>query len=168
MYQKRKNEKDILYILNHLRPEDLHEVKTSRGKNFKKQIPKEIMQSNAYFVLGVEKKTQRPAVMGGCVEVEKGVGMVWLLATPIALKHRICLLRHLKKNIENFDQKYWLTYNFLWKENTIAKTWLKKFGYRFPAEEENKTFLDNQFLNISNIPKDFEVFYRIRETRGLI
>lgn len=167
MYRKHKNVKDIKYILKHLRPEDLHEVKMQRGKNYLKEIPKEIMESNHHFVLGIEKKTNIPAVMGGCVDAGNGVGIVWLLSTPKVLKHQICLLKNLKKDIQEFDEKYWLTFNMLYKENEIAKHWLKKYGYRFPKEETNKTPLDMAMLAQVKTPEDFEVFYRLRETRGL-
>lgn len=167
MYRKEKNKKDILYILNNLRAEDKHEVIIQKGKRFRKTFTKELMGSNDYFVLGCTKNDDTPAVMGGCVSVGSGIACIWLLSTPEAINHQICLLKNLKNDIRLFDKRYWLTYNILYKENRIAKNWLKRFGYRFPASEENKTVFDLTLLHSIKVPDEFELFYRMRETRGL-
>ena len=73
----------------------------------------------------------------------------------IPVNHQNCLLRNLKKDIESFDEKFWMTFNFLYKENKLAKRRLSKFGYVFDKPSG------------MNIPKDFELFYRKRHTRGL-
>lgn len=167
MYRKKKNEKDVNYILKRLRKEDAHECLIQRGKHYRKDIIKDIMTSNQYVVVACEKTTNTPVLMGGATKVSDGVAVVWLLTTPKVVKHQICLLRELKKEIEKFDEKYWLTFNTIYKENRVAKKWLKKYGYRFPNDEEEKTLADKCLLKQIPVPEGFELFYRIRKPRGL-
>ncbi len=156
MYRKEKNEKDVRYILEHLREEDKHEAIIQKGENYVEECLKDIMGNSEYFVLGCKKSDDTPVCMGGCARTnEQGIGIVWLLTTPEIVNHQKCLLRNLKKDIESFDEKFWMTFNFLYKENKLAKRWLSKFGYVFDRPSG------------MNIPEDFELFYRKRETRGL-
>lgn len=188
MYRKEKNIEDIKFVLDNLRPEDRHEVETLRGENWKEDFIKDLMDEEKYghFVLACTKKDDIPAViggsydnkdyiayaMGGSFKTAEGIGIVWLLTTPEALKHQLTLLRNIRKDIlEKFDDKYWLTLNMIWKENHIAKRWLKRFGYRFPADilQEGKelNFYDRLMLNKFKTPDGFEPFYRKRKIRGL-
>ena len=156
MYRKKKNRKDILYILKNLRAEDKHEAIISRGENYIKECLNDLMKSKDYISIAKRKSDNTPVCMGGVAKTtEKGVGVVWLLSTPDIVNHQYYLLKNLKKELEKIDKEYWLTYNMIYKENTLAKKWLTKFGYKF----ENIFGL--------KIPKDFEFFYRVKEMRGL-
>lgn len=158
MYRKYKNEKDVRYILEHLREEDKHEALIQKGENYIEECLNDIMNNDDYFVLGCSKKDDTPICMGGCVRTqEEGVGVVWLLSTPEIVNHQICLLRNIKSDIENFDKEFWMTFNMLYSENKLAKKWLQKFNFNF----------DNPNPVGLNIPKDFEFFYRTRKIRGL-
>lgn len=158
MYEKKKNEKDILYILEHLRAEDEHEAIIQKGENFKEIILQEIMDCKTRTYLGCKKSDDTPVCVGGYTDTqEKGVGIVWLLSTPEIEKNKNCLLRHIIKSFEEIDEKYWLTCNILYSENRFAKKWLKKLGFKF----------NNPKPDGINVPDGFEFFYRIRETRGL-
>ena len=159
MYRKEKNEKDVLYVLEHLREEDRLEAITIRGENYIETCLADIMKMNDDdILLGCKKSDDTPVCIGGCVPTEdKMIGVVWLLSTPDITNHQICLLRHIKQQMEIYDQKYWITYNFIFNKNALAKKWLTKFGYKF----------DIQKLNGIKIPENFEFFYRKRETRGL-
>lgn len=158
MYRKEKNLNDILYILENLREEDKHEALIQRGKNYIQAIASDIINSKGYFILGCSKKDDKPICMGGCVETdEKGVGVVWLLSTPEIEKHQICLLRNIKQLMKDFDKDFYMTFNCIYKENALAKGWLKKMGYSFNLAKPV----------FANLPKDFEFFYRLRKQRGL-
>jgi len=156
MYRKEKNIKDVLYILEHLRPEDKHEAIIQKGKNYIWECLKDIMDSDSYFVLGCKKSDDTPVVMGGCAPTnEKGIGIVWLLSTPEIVKHQTCLLRNLKKDIQALGDEYLILFNTIYSENNLAKRWLKKFGFKF----------DNPFG--AKIPDGFELFYKKKDMRGL-
>lgn len=158
MYEKEKNEKDILYILEHLKPEDEHEARTQKGDNFKEIILEEIMNNKTRTFLGCRKSDDLPVCVGGYTDTnEKGIGIVWLLSTPEIEKKRTCLIRNIILAFKEIDEKYWLTCNMLFSENNFAKKWLKKIGFKF----------DNPHPQGIDIPEGFEFFYRIRETRGL-
>lgn len=158
MYEKEKNEKDILYILEHLKPEDEHEARTQKGDNFKEIILKEIMNDQTRTFLGCRKEDDLPVCIGGYTDTnEKGIGIVWLLSTPEIEKKRTCLIRNIILAFKEIDEKYWFTCNMLFSENHFAKKWLKKIGFKF----------DNPHPQGIDIPEGFEFFYRIRETRGL-
>ena len=158
MYEKKKNEKDILYILEHLRLEDKHEAITQKGENYKQIILEEIMNCKTRTYLGCRKSDDLPVCIGGFTDTqEKGVGIVWLLSTPEIENNKTCLLRHIVGAFEEIDARYWLTCNILFSENRFAKRWLKKLGYKF----------NNPKPDGIDVPDGFEFFYRIRATRGL-
>lgn len=158
MYEKEKNEKDILYILEHLRSEDKQEAITQKGENYKEIILEEIMNCKTRTYLGCRKSDNLPVCIGGFTDTnEKGVGIVWLLSTPEIENNKTCLLRHIIGAFEEIDAKYWLTCNILFSENRFAKRWLKKLGYKF----------NNPKPEGLDVPDGFEFFYRMRETRGL-
>ena len=156
MYRKEKNIKDVLYILEHLRPEDKHEAIIQKGNNYIWECLKDIMDSDSYFVLGCKKSDDTPVVMGGCAPTqEKGIGIVWLLCTDEIVKYQTCLLRNLKKDIQLLSKEYWMLFNTIYCENNLAKRWLKKFGFKF----------DNLFG--AELPEGFEFFYKKKDMRGL-
>ena len=158
MYEKEKNEKDILYILEHLRLEDKHEAITQKGEDYKQIILEEIMNCKTRTYLGCRKADDLPVCIGGFTDTqEKGVGIVWLLSTPEIENNKTCLLRHIVGAFEEIDARYWLTCNVLFSENRFAKRWLKKLGYKF----------NNPKPDGIDVPEGFEFFYRIRATRGL-
>ena len=158
MYEKEKNEKDVLYILEHLRPEDEHEARTQKGDNFKEIILEEIMSDKTRTYLGCKKSDDTPVVIGGYSDTnEEGIGVVWLLSTPEIEKNKTCLLRNIINALDEIDRKYWFTYNILFSENKFAKKWLKKIGFKF----------NNPHPVGLNVPEGFEFFYRVRKTRGL-
>lgn len=160
MYRKEKNEADVLYILEHLREEDLIETKSAYGENWKEKNLKAIMQTEFDVLMGVTKDGNRPVAIGGAWHLEKdpeGVGVVWMLCTDEVTEHKICLLREIKKEFKKYDKEYWLLYNFIHTHNSFAKNWLKWIGFKFDRPKPIGM----------NIPKDFEFFYRIRHKQGL-
>lgn len=158
MYRKEKNEADVRYILEHLRDEDKHEAFVQKGENWKEECFNDVMNSSDYFALGCKKSDNTPVCMGGCAKTsERGVGIVWLLSTPEVVNYQIYLLKNLRKDILLLSNDYWMMCNMLYVKNSLAKKWLKKFGFKF----------DRLHPIGSNIPDDFEFFYRLRKTRGL-
>ena len=100
MYRKPKNEKDVLYILNHLRKDDLEEVKAIHGDKWRENVFDSIMKTDFDVLMGINTDGDVPVCMGGAWHLDKdpnGVGCVWLLCTEDIVNHKICLLRELKK-----------------------------------------------------------------------
>ena len=156
MYEKQKNEKDVLYILKNLRPEDEAEARVLKGDDYINVLLQEIMSPNVITRLGCKKSDDTPVCIGGYTDArEEGAGVVWLLATNEVENYKTCLLRNIIKTLKEADEKYQVTYNFLFSENKLAKSWLKKTGFRFDNPQG------------INAPEGFEFFYRIRPVRGL-
>lgn len=174
MYRKQKNEKDVLYILEHLRADDLEEVKAVHGDKWKENVLSDIMKTDFDVLMGVTKDGDIPVCMGGAWAVNKvrrfndknapitpednGVGYVWMLCTDEIVNHKICLLRELKKEFRKYDNEFWLLCNFIYYKNEFAKKWLKWMGFDF----------SNPHPNGLNVPQGFEFFYRIRKRKGLL
>lgn len=155
MYKVYKNEKDVQYILDNLRLEDMLELHTTYGNNYKEIAKNNIMQANFPTIICKSKKDNTPIAMGGIWEIIKednGIAGVWLLSTDKVKNHQISLLRTIKREIDKADEKYWLTYNFIYEKNFMAKKWLKWLGYSF----------DNPKPKGVDIPSSFEYFYRLR------
>ena len=160
MYRKEKNEKDVRYILDNLRADDLEEVKAVHGENWKEAVFESIMKTDFDVLMGINKDGDVPVCMGGAWHIardQKGVGVVWMLCTDDVVNHKHCLLRELKKEFRKYDQKFWYLYNFIYCKNEFAKKWLMWIGFKF----------DNPRPIGLNIPKEFEYFYRIKKIRGL-
>lgn len=157
--RKKKNKKDIKYILSHLREEDKLECVAVHGQNYKKAVFDSIMNTDYDIIIGYDKKNKKPVCMGGIAHISsdaEGVGIVMMLSTEDIRNHQYSLLTGLKKLFAEYDEKYWLTYNFIYSKNYMAKRWLKWLGFRFDLN-------NNLFMS-----EEFEYFYRIKEFKGLL
>lgn len=160
--------KDCEYILDNLRKEDVEEVSTTLGKDWKNLTIK-ALQSGLPFNLVKTQKDDRPVLMYGAWPIYKenqSIAVVWLLSTPEIKEHQIKFLREIKNDLKIYDDKYGILYNMIYSKNRLAKRWLKKSGFRFPKDEKKKIPLDLLFSKM-NTPENFEVFYREREIVGL-
>lgn len=162
MYRKRKTEKDVLYILDHLREFDKKEVQAVHGDEWREKVFEQVMQTDFDVLMGINSEGDVPVCMGGACHLEKdepGVGVVWLLCTDDISNHPIVLLRELKKEFKKYDEQYWFLYNFMLSEDEQAKGWLKWMGFDFSMPHP---------ANLKSVmPKGFEFFYRIRKPKGL-
>lgn len=158
--RKAKNEKDVLFILDNLRSEDIEESKFVYGEDWKNKSLTNIMKSDCHAVVGVDSITGTPVCIGGVTAIDNnsGVGVVWLLATNDVKNHKYSLLKELKKEFDNYDEKYWFLYNFIFYKNNLAKSWLKWLGFKFD--------LKNKYNSVTT--SKFEFFYRIRKRKGLL
>ena len=160
---------DIEYILDNLRKEDRLEVIQNKGENYKEIILDEISKNKDKEILVAKTKNDNtPVLIHGCwgLYENPSIGIIWMLSTPEIVNHQKCFLREMKKELKKIDEKFGLTLNQLYKENYIAKNWLKWVGFRFPAEEKIKNLIDKEFLK-ANIHENFEIFYRERNVKGL-
>ena len=154
LHRAYKNEKDVKYILDNLRPADYHECRIIHGENWKQTVYDSIMQTEFYVLLGKTDNDDTPVCMGGIWEAcpeTPNIGVAWLLSTPEVSKYAMCLIRELKKEIEKADEKFDFMYNIIYKENFEAQKWLKPFGFVF----------DNSKAPIP-VPLGFEYFYRLK------
>lgn len=163
MYKSEKNIDDIIFILDNLREEDKLEAIENNGLDYKKLLLEQFENTQNEIIIGKTKKENKPVLMYGAWATENPlIACIWLLSTPDIVNNKICFIKELKKQIKEYDSKYYILFNKIYKKNYLAKNWLKAVGFRFPSEEENKTQLDYEFLKIKT-SKDFEYFYRERK-----
>ena len=156
---KKTNKKDIKYILNHLRAEDLAEVKSAHGSNWKKVVLNDFFKHKV--TIGVDKVTGEAVCMGGVCHLindPDNVGVVLMLSTDKIKNHRFSAIKGLKREIEKYEKSYFMLYNVIYHTNHLAKNWLKKLGFKFDISRPVGY----------PIPKGFEFFYKIRERKGLL
>ena len=84
MYRKQKNEKDVKYILEHLRECDRKEVQSIHGDEWENKVFEDIMKSDFDVLMGINVDGDVPVCMGGVLHLETdepGVGVVWMFFT---------------------------------------------------------------------------------------
>ena len=155
MYRTIPTLDDVEYILDNLREEDLIEATETHKENWRQEIINELLKHQNEYIIAKSKKDKKPVLMAGAFNQDKTMpysAVVWMLSTPEIAKHQKTFIKEMKKEIEKYDEKYSLLCNRIYKSNHIAKKWLKLVGFKFINDNENK---------------DFQIFYRIRPTKGL-
>ncbi len=163
------NSNDILFVLDNLRNEDKIEAFNTLGPDWKNITFNRLINSKQPFILAKTKKDDIPVLVAGAwceSEINNSVACIFMLSTPEIKNHQIAFLKEFKKELEKYDEKFALLYNFLYKENLSAKNWLNWAGFIFPANKKYKNLLDKAFLLLP-CNQDFEVFYRERKIKGL-
>jgi len=61
----------------------------------------------------------------------KGLGAIWMMATPDLLKHREQFMRECKDTIREVSQGYSCVFNYTDERNTVHHRWLKWCGFTF-------------------------------------
>lgn len=156
MQLKRKevNEKDLLFILQNLREEDIEELKVSHGDNYIQAEMKSIFE-NCEAMLAVDDKTEKPIFVYGVHPLPYGnEAIIFLLSTPEIVKYIRSFMIEMKKELEEYDKRFFYLSNIIYEKNFIAKKWLKKVGFKFDYTE----------FCFYKVPDGFEYFYRIRKT----
>lgn len=151
--RKQKSFKDVQYILDNLRSEDLEELKALWGENWRSATIKNIMETEFLVLVGFFDK---PVVMGGIWEIggkNSKIACVWLLSTKDVNKHKISLLKEISEEVRKAEEKYSVLFNFIYEKNYKAKKWLKLLGFKF----------DNPAPSGISVPQGFEFFYRVKE-----
>ena len=153
---KRTNDKKIFkFILNNLRDEDLRELKDIRGKNWFKSALKNLEGTEVIVMFAPnEQNNMIPIAMGGFepyFENGNKLAIVWLLSTKFIKYHKFLFWKELKTYFNQEKSKYSILFNFIYKSNFQAKSWLKLLGFSF----------DNPKPQGIDIPENFEFFYKV-------
>lgn len=149
MLKQNKNIKDVIYIVDNLREEDLAETKALWGKNWRKKTIENIMNTDFLILYSYE----IPIAIGGFVPVTSShikLACVWLLCSKDVKRNKLKLFKTLKSQIEKESLNFEIFYNYIYKSNKEAKRWLKKLGFCFENPNPEKLL----------IHKNFEFFYR--------
>lgn len=152
MVKLTKNKRYFEYILNNLREQDLEEVKALWQEAWKEKALKTLSDRKISVLFSKDK----PIAMGGFVPVKDKnikIAVVWLLCSSFVKENRSLLIKTLKNEILKAEKEYDLMFNYIYKSNFEAKSWLKKLGFKF----------DNPKPIGLNLKKDFEFFYKVKK-----
>ncbi len=153
---KRKsiNKKDVLFILQNLREEDIEELKISHGNNYIQAEMNSIF-NDCEAMLAVDEKTEKPIFIYGVSPLPDGKeAIIFMLSTPEIVKYTRSFFIEMTKELEEYDKRFFYLSNIIYEKNFLAKKWLKKAGFKF----------DNPKLCFCQVPDKFEYFYRLRKT----
>jgi len=118
-----------------LRQEDAREIRSATGKAPYEILPDCVVPEKT-FVLHVSFSKDYPgsllALFGVCPFPDKErVGIPWMVATPLLVRHQIYILRNSKKWIDTLAADYDLLINCVDARNEVHIKWLKWCGFTF-------------------------------------
>lgn len=157
MIKETNNISDIQYILDNLRKEDEEELIAQLGLNWKEKMLNYSAGKIFKILYGVDNVGKRvPIAIGGFTELSEKdptIACVWLLSTNAVLKNKRLFFQEIKKQLIEAEKKYTILYNYIYKSNYTAKSWLKNLGFKF--DKAKPVYLP--------VKKDFEFFYKLIE-----
>lgn len=124
------SEKDMKYLSEHMRGQDVAEVTASHGTNMHYIIKSCVRRSNDAWALLVDKKLMFIAGIGE-VSLLGGVGAPWLLGTDLITQHPKIFLRYTRELISEVMQTHNCLANYVDVRNSAAIRYLKHMGFRF-------------------------------------
>jgi hypothetical protein len=143
------NKKDIQPIADNMRWADKNEVYLANHLTPREAVERSFNNSALYFTIEINK---RPEAMFGVVNIDDGVGCIWMLSTDKFCKISKLFLKHCKAHVELILKHYDKLYNYVYAENRAAIRWIKKCGAVFhvaaPYGVENRMFRYFEFRGI--------------------
>ncbi len=157
MIKETNNISDIQYILGNLRKEDEQELMAQLGQDWKEKILVYFSGKLFKVLYGFNYVGDKvPIAMGGFAELsteDPTIACVWLLSTNFVSRNKKLFFKELKKQLLEAETKYTVLYNYIYKSNYTAKSWLINFGFKF----------DKPKPKCLPVKKDFEFFYKLVE-----
>lgn len=77
---------------------------------------------------------------------QRGLGIPWMMASPLMHEHRSDLLREARKVVEGFHMKYPVLGNVVYQYNHSSIVFLKRLGFNF-VSRLNLGYLNAPFLS---------------------
>lgn len=154
--RKKINMRDVNYIIDNLRDEDIEEIKISFGNDYKQELIKSLFHYKS--TIAIDSKTKKPILIYGVCpfENDKRAAIIFMLSTKDIVNYKRSFFFELKKQIADYDKHYYFLCNQIYSKNFLAKKWLKYVGFKFD-------FPKPYGMSVSD---GFEYFYRIRKTNN--
>lgn len=135
-YTRETAKEDIPYLAVNLRNEDRAEILASSG------LPPEVALEMGRVISRrcrtICMSDGTPAGIYGVSDTKiKGLGSIWLLATPDLLKVQRQFLRECREGISEISQGYSCVFNYTDARNAVHHKWLKWCGFTFIKEHKN-------------------------------
>jgi len=140
---------EIEFILDNIRDEDREELENLYGCKWREKTLESLKKQKFQILYGLcGEKGRCPIAMGGIYDVKcqaGKIGCVWLLSSRFIGRNKTALMRVLRNQLYADMPDYDILYNFIYKSNYEAKSWLKKLGFRFGNPNPEKIILKEGF-----------------------
>lgn len=130
---RKSNSADVLFLADHLRAEDVAEVKAASGHSPFEALMTSFEDSAEVYTL-LSDTGQPIAMFGLAPSGHAAVGIVWLLATDELKSVSRYFLAHTREYITKFHQSFPILANAVDARNTTHVRWLLWAGFRIITE----------------------------------
>lgn len=118
---------DAAYLAPRLREQDVQELWRVGHRDFLDVLLTSIAASDeAYTILA---ELEPVGVFGVAPATEPGVGIPWMLASDGLLSVRKDFVRYGFQIVEDFNSRYPLLTNVVWRGNSVSRRWLAYVGF---------------------------------------
>jgi hypothetical protein len=149
-YTRFTSRDDIPFLAKNLRDEDKAEVSAASGLDMEVALERGYLHSKICKTICMSDGT--PAAIFGVADTGiKGLGSIWLLATPDLLKVQRQFLRECRKGISDISQGYTCIFNYTDARNTVHHRWLKWCGFTFIKQHDQHGLGQIPFLEFVKI-----------------
>ncbi len=127
------HEVDILKNMT-LRKADIEELRAATGKDTWAALKCCVMHSNEFTDVCLERETGEIITIFGLAS-NGGIGIPWMLASPLILKYQKLLMRYSKLIIKEMLEMFPLLINQVDSRNEVHVRWIKHMGFKFDGVE---------------------------------
>ena len=143
-------QEDLNFLADNLRVEDRNEVIAASGLNPRVALQLGFRTSKRLKTICLTDGT--PVSIYGVADTNiKGLGSIWLLATPSIMKAQTSFLRGCRDALEEISEGYDAVFNYTDARNTVHHRWLKWCGFVFIAEHKKHGVGQVPFLEFVKI-----------------
>ena len=134
---------DAVQVANNLRPEDLKEIE---GMGHKSPAVIFSVLASDVAVSFFSKEGEIAGVAGICPDSRAGVGVIWMLCTPVVQKEPFTFVRQAKQWLADEQRNYRLLWNLADARNLYHHKLLRMLGFKalrsVPAGPFNLPYLE--------------------------
>ena len=129
-------EEDLAHLAENLRDEDVAELKAQSGLEPHMALKFALVMSR--YIKTICDPSGTPIGIYGVTDTSmKGLGSIWMMATPDLLKHQRQFLRECREGISEISQGSTCVFNYTDARNKVHHKWLKWCGFTFINEHKN-------------------------------
>lgn len=134
-YVRNLTRADIDHLAENLRERDVAELDAQSGLTPRKALEMALVFAKECRV--IYDGNDVPIGVYGVSDTNiKGLGSIWMMATPDLLKHQRQFLRECREGISDISQGYSCVFNYTDARNTVHHKWLKWCGFTFINKRE--------------------------------
>lgn len=127
----------VLEVLYNLREDDRKEMMQEFGSDWLKIIYDNSKKANVKIIMN---QRYHPVGLYAIKELDKQTAQICLLTTEEIKKDDVYFLLAMKKQIQEWKQKYKRLENYVYKHNKQAIKWLRWLGFNLEEYDKNKVY----------------------------